>query len=728
MADLLLELFSEEIPARMQRKAGGDLKRLLTDALVASGLVYEGAREFWTARRLVLDLRGLSTRSRDHKEQRKGPSVKAPEAAIAGFLRSCGLRDISQAEICTDAKKGDYYVATLTHPGRKAEEILKEIIPQILFKFPWPKSMRWGAASQTSVMRRWVRPLHSILCLFGSDVDGWEVIDFEFGGLRSGCMTSGHRFLSKNVMIHVRDARDYQAKMFEQKVVLECERRKDIILADARNLCFAKGVELVEDEALLEEVSGLVEWPQVLMGCFDARFLSIPPEMLRLTIRANQKCFVTRHSRDSQSLSHHFILVSNIEAADGGAEIIKGNERVVRARLTDALYFWQTDQADLPDLAALEGVSSQFELDLSKPLDQRMARLVKLDVTFHAKLGTQAARVKRIAVLAEHIAVLVGADPSWVRRAAHLAKADLQTDAVGEFPELQGLMGRYYARLQGEAEDVAKAIEDHYKPQGPNDSVPTAPVSVALALADKIDMLVGFWVIEEKPTGSKDPYALRRAALGVIRLCLAREWNIHLLVLFDLALKNYVAQGITIKAQEQDIALSLLQFLHERLRIYLKEEGARHDAIEAILTPFQDNVLQAARHVEALIAFIQTPEGDNLLAGTRRAVNILAAEEKSGNKIGADSLDPALFVTTQEQALFLALEQVKSKTHSHLDAGDFSGALGVLSELRLKIDDFFEHVLVNDEERAIRANRLALLAQIRAVTTMLADFSKLTLK
>jgi len=728
MADLLIELFSEEIPARMQRKAAGDLRKLLTDALVEAGLHYKAAQAFWTPRRLVVDLRGLSPKSQDRKEQRKGPSIKAPEAAIAGFLRSTGLSNIAQAQIVQDAKKGDYYVATLIQPGRPAQDIIAEILPQILRTFPWPKSMRWGAASQDGAAARWIRPLHSILCLLSSEGDESEVIDVEFGSVRSGRTTFGHRFLGTNTPLSVRNVEDYMSKMVEEKVILDAERRKDMILTDARTLCFANGIELVEDDALLEEVSGLIEWPQTLIGQFDADFLSIPPEIIRLTIRANQKCFVTRPIDRDQELSNHFILVSNIETTDSGAQIIKGNERVVRARLSDALYFWQTDQADLPDLAALEGVSSQFNLDLAKPLDQRMARLAKLDVTFHAKLGTQGARVARISALGEIIAPLVGADLALVRRAALLAKADLQTDVVGEFPELQGLMGHRYALLQGENAAVARAIEEHYKPQGPGDNVPSAPVSVALALADKIDMLAGFWLIDEKPTGSKDPYALRRAALGVIRLCLARDWHIRLLPLFKAAVQNYTAQGIKIDVDGTEIAFSLLEFLHERLRVYLKETGARHDAIEAILTPEQDDLLQIARRVEALIVFIQTKEGENLLAGTKRAVNILTAEEKNGPFNAAHHPDPSLFVTPQEQALFTAINQVAQTTLTHLECDDFSAALHALSSLRIPVDDFFEHVLVNDADEAIRTNRLALLAQIRATTANIADFSKLTIK
>jgi len=725
MADLLLELVSEEIPARMQRKAAGDLKTLLTDSLVDNGLTYEAAREFWTPRRLCLDIRGLTARSRDRQELRKGPSVKASEAAIAGFLRATGLNDISQAEIVADAKKGNYYTATLTHPGRTAQEIIAQTLPEILTKFPWPKSMRWGEASQdNSLAPRWVRPLHAILCLFSTEAGQSEVIDFEFAGVRSGRSTYGHRFLSANTAFSVRDVQDYQAKLLAENVVLDGDRRKDIILNDAHNLCFANGLELVEDEALLEEVSGLVEWPQVLMGKFDESFLTIPPEIIRLTIRANQKCFVTRKSGQKRNLANHFILVSNLQATDGGAEIIKGNERVVRARLSDALYFWQTDQTDLPDLASLREPAQHFNLNLAKPLDQRMARLVSLNVTFHAKLGTQGARVERLVKLAELIVSRIDADPLLARRAALLAKADLQTDAVGEFPELQGLMGSRYALLQGEEDAVAQAIEEHYKPQGPSDKVPTAPISVALALADKIDILTGFWTINEKPTGSKDPYALRRAALGVIRLCLARDWHINLLPLFEASLQNYADQGIETTANIKTIAHSLLQFIHERLRVYLKEEGARHDAIEAVLNQTQDDLLQVARRVEALIVFMQSPEGENILTGTKRAMNILMAEEQNDQVIALQQPDPSLFVTAQEHTLFAALKQVKEQIDTHINKGDFAGALGSLNVLHAPIDAFFEHVLVNDENIDIRNNRLILLAQIRAITTQLADFSK----
>ncbi len=525
MPDLLLELFSEEIPARMQRKAAGDLKKMITDGLVEAGLTYEAATPYWTPRRLTLDIRGLTVRSKDVHEDIKGPSVTAPEQAIQGFLRKAGLTDVAQAHVHSDPKKGDFYVAHLTKPGRAAEEIVAELVPQTIRNFPWPKSMRWGAASARPGSLRWVRPLQSILCTFGPETEETVVIDFDVDGIKSGNVTYGHRFLSDGQPIKVRRFEDYVEKLEKAFVVLDAERRKEIISQDAHNLAFASGLELVEDDGLLEEVSGLVEWPVVLMGEFEEEFLAIPPEVIRLTIRANQKCFVTRKQGEAEALSNKFILVSNIAARDGGTEIAYGNGKVVRARLSDALYFWHTDQHDLPDLDKLVASAEKFGLDLKKPLDQRMARLDALNVTFHAKLGTQGARVERIRELAAQIAPLVGADPKLAARAAVLAKADLTTEVVGEFPELQGAMGRKYALLQGEDEAVAAAIEEHYKPQGPSDVVPKNPVSVAVALADKLDTLVGFWAIDEKPTGSKDPFALRRAALGVIRLLLSQEWK-----------------------------------------------------------------------------------------------------------------------------------------------------------------------------------------------------------
>ena len=764
MPDLLLELFSEEIPARMQRKAAGDLKKIVTNKLVDCGLVYEAAREYWTPRRLTLDIRGLTPRSKDVHEERKGPSVKAPEQAIAGFLRSAGLNDISEAEIVSDPKKGDFYVAKIVKKGRSAEEIIADIMPDIIRSFPWPKSMRWGSQSADKNALHWVRPLKNILCVFGPENADTEVIPFEINGLTSNNITYGHRFLSDGQPIEVKRFDDYVTRLEQEKVILDADRRKEIILADANNLCFAKGLVLVEDDALAEEVSGLVEWPVVLMGEFEESFLAIPPEIIQLTIRVNQKCFVTRKQGTDTGLSNHFILVSNIAAPDGGKEIARGNGKVVRARLSDALYFWQTDQHNLPDLPQLKLSADKLELDLKKPLDQRMARLDHLNVTFHAKLGTQGARVERIAALAIAIAPLVGADPALAKRAALLAKADLQTEAVGEFPELQGVMGHKYALLQNEDESVAQAIEDHYKPQGPTDRIPREPVSIAVALADKIDTLVGFWLIDEKPTGSKDPFALRRACLGVIRLLLVRDWTIHLLPIFkqaigllsrhtiERALVAYERKLSTEKARETDAAedfsnavrmeeskleyefseksepvlLDLLSFFHERLKVYLKDEGARHDAIEAALTNDADDLLQVARRVEALISFINTDDGENLLSGSKRAFNILEAEIKKSTQI-ADNVDPELLIEAEEKTLYEAIGQTEKATQSHIDAGDFSGALLSLANLRQPVDAFFEKVLVNDENHAIRANRLALLMRIRSVMCKVADFSKLAI-
>jgi glycyl-tRNA synthetase beta chain len=886
MPDLLLELRSEEIPARMQRKAAGDLRKMVTDGLVEAGLTYDAAREYFTPRRLTLDVRGLTTRSKDVREEKKGPSTKAPEQAIAGFLRSAGLDDISQAHVHSDPKKGDFYVAHIVKPGRAAEEIIAELIPEIIRDFPWPKSMRWGAASAKPGSLRWVRPLQSIVCTFGPETEEPVVVDFEVDGIRAGNVTYGHRFHASDAIV-VRRFADYAAKLEAAKVVLDADRRKEIILSDARNLAFANGLELIEDDGLLEEVAGLVEWPVVLMGEFEQDFLDIPAEVIRLTIRANQKCFVCaptsplrggraegagggnsssagatvpppltpplKGEGDPVRLSNRFILTANIEAKDGGKEIAYGNGKVVRARLSDALYFWKTDQADLPDLDQLKASAEKFGLDLAKPLDQRMARLDHLGVTFHAKLGTQGERVERIARLAEEIAPIVAASTSplrgsggrarpvarpndaegagggnssstgvavpppltpplkgegdlaaLARRASVLAKADLTTEVVGEFPELQGAMGRKYALLQGEHPFVAAAIEEHYKPQGPSDRVPTDPVSVAVALADKLDTLVGFWAIDEKPTGSKDPYALRRAALGVIRILVENGVRLGLLGIVTEQVLRFI-RAITIEHMAQladsfaeverlsgrpDLVVeflpvlmravppqydailprgpleqtpeSLLSFFHDRLKVYLRDQGARHDLIDAVLAggaavsspspreergegvadadaplspslrgegkgeghSTNDDLLMIVRRVEALSTFLETEDGRNLLAGTKRAANILAAEEKKKTVI-ADAVDPALLREDAEKALFAAVNQAESQAAQAIQNEDFSAAMRALSALREPVDSFFERVLVNDEDVAIRANRLALLARIRTATGQVADFSKI---
>ncbi|MEI9428528.1 glycine--tRNA ligase subunit beta [Mesorhizobium sp. Cs1299R1N3] len=790
MPDLLLELRSEEIPARMQRKAAGDLRKMLTDGLVEAGLTYEAAREYWTPRRLTLDIRGLNARSKDIHEDIKGPSTSAPEQAVQGFLRKAGLSSIAEAHVHSDPKKGDFYVAHISKPGRAAEEIIAGLVPDIIRTFPWPKSMRWGPASAKPGSLRWVRPLQSILCTFGPETEEPVVVDFEIDGIRSGNITYGHRFHAPGEII-VRRFDDYVSKLEAAKVVLDADRRKEIILADARNLAFANGLDLVEDEGLLEEVSGLVEWPVVLMGEFEEAFLAIPAEVIRLTIRANQKCFVTRPQGEGEALSNRFILTANIEASDGGKEIAHGNGKVVRARLSDALYFWKTDQGDLPDLVELEASAEKFGLDLKKPLDQRMARLDHLNVTFHAKLGTQGERVERIARLAEELAPIVGADNALAGRAAVLAKADLTTEVVGEFPELQGAMGRKYALLQGEPASVAAAIEEHYKPQGPSDYVPGDPVSVAVALADKLDTLVGFWAIDEKPTGSKDPYALRRSALGVVRVILENKLKLSLgiaiaaavssalaayeqegegavsrgvVAMLDSRIRDYkgasrllleagvisnLLKGGLAKASsesfgsadqereffdgqrlmELEASLSpliadLLSFFHDRLKVYLRDQGARHDLIDAVITPQSDDLLQIVRRVEALGSFLDTEDGKNLLAGTKRAANILAAEEKKKTAV-AETVEPALFRQDAEKSLFAAVNQAEKQAGEAIQNQDFSAAMLALSVLREPVDSFFEHVLVNDEDLSVRANRLALLARIRTATGQVADFSKI---
>ena len=723
MPDLLLELRSEEIPARMQRKAAGDLRKLVTDALVEAGLTYEGAREYWTPRRLTLDLRGVDARSRDVVDERKGPRTDAPEKAIQGFLRGAGLASIDEATIQSDPKKGDFYVATIRKPGRPAEEIIAEVMPGIVRGFPWPKSMRWGPASRAPGSLRWVRPLQSILCTFGPETEEPVVVDFEVDGIRAGNVTRGHRFHAADEF-RVRRFDDYVAGLEKAFVVLDAERRKDMIRHDAENLAFARGLEVVPDEALLEEVSGLVEWPVTLMGEFEETFLQIPPEVIQLTIKVNQKCFVTRRQGGDGTLSNKFVLVSNIAASDGGAEIAHGNGKVVRARLSDALYFWQTDQADLPGRAALAPAAETFGLDLTKPLDQRMAKLDALGVTFHARLGTQGERVGRIAALAQEIAAtaypdgatLAGAKVSadelktLVKRAAVLAKADLTTEAVGEFPELQGLMGRYYAALQGEHPSVQAALEEHYKPLGPTDSVPTDPVAICVALADKLDMLVGFWAIDEKPTGSKDPYALRRAALGVIRLVLDND--------LVMALGGFMP------------ASDLLAFFHDRLKVQLRESGARHDLVDAVLSGGSggdrgDDLLDVTRRVTALGVFLDTEDGQNLLAGTRRAANILAAEEKKGTRV-AEAVSLDLLSEHEEKVLAGAIDRAEMELDAALAVENYAHAMTALAELRIPVDAFFETVLVNAEDEAVRANRLALLDRIRAATRRVADFSRIS--
>jgi glycyl-tRNA synthetase beta chain len=699
MPDLLLELFSEEIPARMQAKAADDLRRMVTDKLVAEGLVYEGARAFATPRRLALTVHGIPARQPDLKDERRGPRVGGPDAAIQGFLKATGLASLSEAKIQSDPKKGDFYIALIEKPGRDAIDVLAEMLPVIIRTFPWPKSMRWGARSARSGSLNWVRPLHAITATFGLETEEPDVVTFSVDGIEAGQTTFGHRFMAPGA-IRVRRFEDYDAKLLNAKVVLDPERRKDAIVTDARQLAFAQGFDLVEDPTLLDEIAGLVEWPVVLMGSFEKDFLSIPGEVIRATIRNNQKCFVVSDPKTGK-LANKFILTANVETADGGKTIVGGNEKVIRARLSDAKFFYETD--------------------LKTRLEDR---LPKFDtIVFHDKLGTQAARIARIERLAGEIAPLVGADVAKATRAAKLAKADLLTEVVGEFPELQGLMGKYYAQAQGEDASVAAASEEHYKPQGPNDRVPTDPVSIAVALADKIDTLVGFWAIDEKPTGSKDPYALRRAALGVIRLIIENALRLPLVKLAKTAIAG-LPEKFT--ADSAKLPADLLAFFADRLKVQLREQGARHDLVDAVFAlEGQDDLLMIVRRVEALAALLETDDGKNLLAGTKRASNILAIEEKKDKRAFDGAPDPALYSLAEEKALAKAIDQVKTEASAAVAKEDFAGAMSAMAKLRPAVDAFFDKVKVNDDDPKVRENRLKLLNQIRAATRAVADFSKI---
>ena len=723
MSDLLLELFSEEIPARMQAQAAADLKKLVTEALVERGLLYEGAASFATPRRLALHIAGLPTRQPDTREEKKGPRVGAHEAAVQGFLKSAGLASLDQAKIEADPKgKGEFYVAVIERAGLPTIDVLAQILPALIRAFPWPKSMRWGRASQRSDSLRWVRPLHSIVATFGPETEEPRVVPFEVDGIVAGDVTYGHRFMAPDE-IRVRRFDDYVPALEKAKVVLDPARRRDIILHDAKDLAFAQGLELVEDEALLAEVAGLVEWPVVLMGAFDEAFLDIPAEVIRATIRANQKCFVLRKP-GADTLANRFLLVSNIMASDGGQAIAAGNGRVVRARLSDALYFWRTDRKPLPDAALYVEAAKPLALDLARTLDQRMGKLAHLDVVFHEKLGTQGARVARIRALAADLAPMVGADVALAQRAASLAKADLMTEVVGEFPETQGLMGRRYAQLQGEDAAVCTAIEDHYKPQGPSDRVPHDPVSIAVALADKIDTLAGFWAIDEKPTGSKDPYALRRAALGVIRLVLENGLRVKLLDLFAAGLR---AQKTAV-AQPGVVAADLFAFFIDRLKVYLRDKGARHDLIDAAIGAGEaDDLLMIVRRVEALSSFLESEEGKTLLAGYKRAVNIIRAEEKKEKDGGASFNEkhaPNLRSEREEHVLSAAIDRAAAGARDHVATEDFAGAMHALAKLREPVDAFFVAVTVNDPDALRRLNRLRLLNELRAAMHVVADFGK----
>ena len=741
MPDLLLEFLSEEIPARMQARAAEDLKKLITDGLVNAGLVYEGAKAFVTPRRLALSVHGVPARQPDVKEEKKGPRVGAPRNAIAGFLKAAGLTSIDQAKVQPD-KKGDFYVAIIEKPGRPTLEVLAEMIHEVVLAFPWPKSMRWGSGRLN-----WVRPLHSIVATFGPETEEPEIVPLKINGLAAGDQTRGHRFMAP-APVTVRRLNDYVAKLEAAKVVLDSARRAEMILADAKNLAFARGLELVEDQGLVAEVAGLVEWPVTLMGSFDAAFLSIPEQVIRATIRNNQKCFVLRDSATAK-LTNKFILVANEDAADGGKVIVAGNERVVRARLSDAKFFYETD--------------------LKTRLEDRLPKFEH--VVFHEKLGSQAERIARVVALAGQLAPLVDADVATAERAAQLAKADLLTDVVGEFPGLQGFMGRCYAEEQGEDEAIAHAIEDHYRPQGPDDLVPADPVAIAVALADKIDTLVGFWSIGEKPTGSKDPFALHRAALGVIRIVIENElrlplrsqlWRHFGAVRRDEKLSEAIHalhplqdQIVELSATDIELAMKLevlvsqrerrltgpalveahsylqqthdlLAFFADRLKVQLREQGARHDLVDAVFAlEDQDDLLLIIRRVEALGKFLDSDDGKNLLVGVKRASNILRIEEKKDNKRYTGAPDAKRLAAAEEKVLAQAIAAAKQEASAAIAKEDFAAAMGALAKLRPHVDAFFDEVTVNVDDMPLRDNRLKLLSEIRDATRAVADFSKI---
>ena len=690
MPDLLLELFSEEIPARMQAKAAEDLKSLVTNGLVDAGLSYASAASFATPRRLCLVVDGLSANSPTTTEERKGPRVDAPEAAIEGFLRGAGVsRDALETR---EDKKGEIYVARITHQGRDAADIIAELVPSVIRNFPWPKSMRWGAGSL-----RWVRPLHSILCLL-TDEAGARVVPFEVDDIVAGDKTRGHRFMAPDAFA-VSSFEDYEAKLKRAHVILRADERADAIWHEASQMAFAAGLELVEDRGLLAEVAGLVEWPVVLMGEIGADFLNLPPEVLQTSMKEHQKFFSVKNPKTGRI--ERFVTVANRITADEGATILAGNQKVLSARLSDAKFFWEND------LRVAKSDITQWTQSLE-------------NVTFQAKLGSQAARIKRIAELAAELAPIVGADADQARQAAKIAKADLSSEMVYEFPELQGLMGRYYAAEAGYAPEIAAVAQEHYQPLGPSDDVPNAPLSVAVALADKIDTLTGFWAIDEKPTGSKDPYALRRAALGVIRLILDNGVRLNLSVPF-------VSRGAGFGSDAPEAgATDLLSFFHDRLKVHLRDEGIRHDVIDACLSMAgNDDLALVVARARAVQAVLSTDDGENLIQGYRRANNILTqAEAKDGveYRFGADM---KFAETDEERALFAALAAARDAANPALASEDFATAMAALAALRGPIDAFFEKVQVNADSEIVRRNRLNLLHEIVETCGKVADLSRI---
>ncbi len=694
MPDLLIELFSEEIPAGMQARAAADLKRLMTDGLVEAGLTYAHAGAFHTPRRLACHVEGLAARSPDLKEERKGPRTDAPEKALEGFLRATGLtRDDLEAR---DDKKGQVWFAVIDRPGRPAAEIVAEVLEQVIRSFPWPKSMRWGAGTL-----RWVRPLHGILCLL-SDEGGAAVVPLTIDGIAAGDTTRGHRFMAPDPF-PVTSFEDYEAKLKRAKVLLRAGERADHIWTDAHNAAFALGLEVVEDRGLLAEVAGLVEWPVVLMGDIGADFLGLPAEVLQTSMREHQKFFSVRNPGTGRI--EKFVTVANIEAPDGGATILAGNARVLAARLSDAKFFWQND---------LRIVEQGGMTAMAEPLQS---------VTFHAKLGTQAQRVERITALAREIAPLVGAKPNLAAEAAAICKADLASEMVYEFPELQGIMGKYYARAAGHDDGVPEACEEHYSPLGPSDEVPSAPVSIAVALADKIDTLTGFWAIDEKPTGSKDPYALRRAALGVIRLMLTNGLRFRLQEQIRYA--SLVHAWPAERDRNHEIA-DLLDFFHDRLKVHLRDEGIRHDVIDAVLAmPGNDDLTLVVKRARALSNFLKTDDGENLLLGFKRANNILTQAEEADGVEYSFGADPKFAEDPTEKALFAALDAAEKTIAPAMATEEFETAMAAMAALRAPIDAFFDTVQVNTDNQTIRRNRLNLLSRIRAICLSVADLTRI---
>ena len=693
MPNLLIELFSEEIPARMQRRAAEDLKKLITNGMVDAGLTYAGAAAFSTPRRLTLAVEDVLSESPTVREERKGPRVDAPEKAIEGFLRGA-LLSKDQLEV-RDEKKGQVYFATIEKPGRPAADIIAEVLEHAIRNFPWPKSMRWGSGAL-----RWVRPLHSIICVLSDDMDA-TVVPVNIDGIESGNQTMGHRFMSSGAPITVSGFDDYAALLKKEHVILDPEERAQMIWQDATNIAFASGLDVVEDAGLLAEASGLVEWPVVLMGEIDQEFLELPPEVLQTSMREHQKFFSVSGPKSGKIT--RFITVANRETADQGATILAGNQKVLSARLADAKFFWENDLR----VAQNDGLTAWT------------ARLE--NVTFHNKLGSQKDRIDRIIALAGDLTIATSADAGLTQKAAGVAKADLSSEMVYEFPELQGLMGRYYAEAAGLEQEVANACEQHWQPLGPSDDVPTEAVSATVALADKLDTLCGFWAIDEKPTGSKDPFGLRRAALGVIRLVLENQIRLPLLK----AAVEHMARFANAE-NASTVASDLLGFFHDRLKVYLRDRGIPHDVIDAcVAMDGNDDIALLVKRAEALSEFLASADGENLVQGFRRANNILTqAEEKDGVEYSFGA-DVKFAETDEERVLFGALETQGPKIDAAMQAEDFAAAMGAMAALRAPVDAFFEAVQVNSDNEIVRRNRLNLLSQVRNTCARVADLGRI---